>query len=89
MILKSCYQNSPPVKIHRIFSVRRALDSSIYFREDVAYQNNVRLLFHGSAASNFSGILSRGLLLPRIVAAQGGKRTDFGMLGAGLYFRFF
>jgi hypothetical protein len=42
---------------------------------------NNKLLFHGSRYSNFSGIISRGLLPPKIITNQGGKRTDFGMLG--------
>ena len=45
-----------------------------------------RLLFHGSSMSNWLGICSRGLLLPRHVEASGVRRTDAGMLGAGLYF---
>ena len=32
------------------------------------------------------GILSRGLLLPRVVVQLGVKRTDGGWLGHGLYF---
>jgi len=45
-----------------------------------------RLLFHGSRISNWVGILSRGVLLPHIVTQRGIKRTDVGMLGAGIYF---
>lgn len=45
--------------------------------------SNKRLLFHGSNISNWVGILSRGLLPPKILASQ---RTDAGMLGAGIYF---
>ena len=45
------------------------------------------LLFHCSRVENFVGILSRGLLLPRVVVDDfGGARTDAGMLGTGLYF---
>jgi len=47
---------------------------------------NTRLLFHGSAAKNWVGILSRGLLLPKIVVTLGVKRTDAGWLGNGIYF---
>ncbi|XP_057306534.1 protein mono-ADP-ribosyltransferase PARP4-like isoform X3 [Hydractinia symbiolongicarpus] len=43
--------------------------------------------FHASEAKNFVGILSRGLLLPKIVVDDyGGSRTDAGMLGNGIYF---
>ncbi|KAN0024453.1 hypothetical protein ACTFIV_008861 [Dictyostelium citrinum] len=45
-----------------------------------------KLLFHGSRASNFVGILSRGMLLPKVILNNGGGRTDFGYLGAGIYF---
>lgn len=45
------------------------------------------LLFHGSRANNYVGLLSRGILLPKLVLSQGlTKRTDFGYLGHGIYF---
>ena len=47
------------------------------------------MLFHGSRASNFVGILSRGLLLPKCVNnanEQELTRTDIGHLGYGIYF---
>jgi poly [ADP-ribose] polymerase len=47
---------------------------------------NTRLLFHGSAVKNWVGILSRGLLLPKIVVSLGVTRTDAGWLGNGIYF---
>lgn len=47
---------------------------------------NTRLLFHGSAVRNWVGILSRGLLLPKIVVTLGVRRTDAGWLGNGIYF---
>ena len=46
---------------------------------------NARLLFHGSKPSSFVGLLSRGLLLPQVVSAMGGGRTDEGFLGLGIY----
>ncbi len=47
-----------------------------------------RLLYHGSKLSNFLGILSRGLMLPKCVTNEYGEgmRTDVGSLGAGIYF---
>jgi hypothetical protein len=46
-----------------------------------------RQLVHASRASNFVGLLSRGLLLPSTVLREGlSRRTDFGYLGAGIYF---
>uniref|UniRef100_A0A8B9X2Q8 Poly [ADP-ribose] polymerase n=1 Tax=Bos mutus grunniens TaxID=30521 RepID=A0A8B9X2Q8_BOSMU len=47
---------------------------------------NVRHLLHGSPVQSFMGILSRGLLLPKVVEDRGMKRTDIGNLGSGIYF---
>uniref|UniRef100_H2MVB5 Poly [ADP-ribose] polymerase n=1 Tax=Oryzias latipes TaxID=8090 RepID=H2MVB5_ORYLA len=48
---------------------------------------NTRALLHSSGPSNFVGILSRGLLLPRVgVELHGIQRTDVGNLGSGIYF---
>jgi poly [ADP-ribose] polymerase len=47
---------------------------------------NDKLLFHGSGAHNWVGILSRGLLLPKQVVKLGVHRTDQGWLGHGIYF---
>ncbi|OWK00741.1 hypothetical protein Celaphus_00016667, partial [Cervus elaphus hippelaphus] len=47
---------------------------------------NVRHLLHGSSVQSFMGILSRGLLLPKVVEDRGVKRTDIGNLGSGIYF---
>jgi poly [ADP-ribose] polymerase len=43
-------------------------------------------LFHGSRIQNWVGILSRGILLPKIVVSLGVNRTDAGWLGNGIYF---
>jgi len=47
---------------------------------------NIRQLFHGTSTKNWVGILSRGLLLPKVVVSLGVKRTDAGWLGNGIYF---
>ncbi|XP_078513194.1 protein mono-ADP-ribosyltransferase PARP4 isoform X3 [Lissotriton helveticus] len=48
---------------------------------------NIQLLLHASAACNYVGILSRGLLLPKVVVEDHGvERTDIGNLGSGIYF---
>lgn len=47
---------------------------------------NEQLLFHGSRYSNFVGLLSRGLLMPKVIVGRGGTRTDAGNLGNGIYF---
>ncbi|XP_071492982.1 protein mono-ADP-ribosyltransferase PARP4-like [Diadema antillarum] len=69
--------------ILNIFAVSRALDE---FKFDRSIGNE-RLLFHSSKARNFLGILSRGILLPKIVVEMFGiERWDAGMLGSGIYF---
>ncbi|XP_072174381.1 protein mono-ADP-ribosyltransferase PARP4-like [Diadema setosum] len=69
--------------IVNIFAVSRALDE---FKFDRSIGNE-RLLFHSSRARNFLGILSRGILLPKIVVEMFGlERWDAGMLGSGIYF---
>ena len=47
---------------------------------------NEKMLFHGSRIKNWVGILSRGILMPKIVVSMGVNRTDAGWLGNGIYF---
>lgn len=47
---------------------------------------NERLMFHGSRIKNWVGLLSRGILMPKIVVSMGVNRTDAGWLGNGIYF---
>lgn len=68
--------------VRSVWQVRRPTEYA-GFAEEVG---NSRLLFHGSAAKNWVGILSRGLLLPKIVVTLGVRRTDAGWLGNGIYF---
>ena len=71
------------MEIVNIYSVHRAVEDS-QFTHSV---ENKQLLFHSSQVQNFVGILSRGLLLPKIVVDDfGGSRSDPGMLGGGIYF---
>jgi len=70
------------VKVKNLWKVKRP-DEHDEFTKDI---KNQKLLFHGSAAKNWVGILSRGLLLPKIVVKLGVHRTDFGWLGSGIYF---
>ena len=63
-----------------LFTVRRPVEQES-FTFEIASK---RLLFHGSNISNWVGILSRGLLPPKILGRV--ERTDAGMLGAGIYF---
>ncbi|XP_060065436.1 protein mono-ADP-ribosyltransferase PARP4-like [Ylistrum balloti] len=71
------------LNIINVFEVQRQMEED-NFTKELFGQN---LLFHASKPNNFVGILSRGLLMPKVVVDDfGGKRTDAGMLGAGIYF---
>lgn len=69
-------------KIKNIFTVKRPDDHKIF----TTTISNHKLLFHGSGAHNWVGILSRGLMLPKMVTKLGVHRTDEGWLGHGIYF---
>ena len=70
------------VKVQSIYTIRRPAEQSA-FRTDIG---NERQLFHGSRIKNWVGILSRGILMPKIVVSMGVNRTDAGWLGNGMYF---
>lgn len=74
--------HSRKIKVLDIFAVKRD-DEWASFAEGIG---NERLLFHGSRVQNWVGILSRGILLPKIVVSMGVHRTDAGWLGNGIYF---
>jgi poly [ADP-ribose] polymerase len=74
--------SSRSVKVHNLFQVRRDGEWGAF----AANLGNERLLFHGSRIQNWVGILSRGILLPKIVVSLGVDRTDAGWLGNGIYF---
>lgn len=70
------------LKVKRIWGVKRP-------EEYDRYDNSVgkeQWLFHGSRLSNWVGILSRGILMPKLVVQMGVRRTDAGWLGHGIYF---
>ncbi|XP_026074219.1 poly [ADP-ribose] polymerase 4-like [Carassius auratus] len=72
-----------PVQIQQILRVSRGVELQM-FREDLG---NIKPLLHSTSSSSFVGILSRGLLLPRVGVEQHGiERTDIGNLGGGIYF---
>uniref|UniRef100_A0A6Q2Y9E3 Poly [ADP-ribose] polymerase n=1 Tax=Esox lucius TaxID=8010 RepID=A0A6Q2Y9E3_ESOLU len=72
-----------PVQIMQVLKVTRGVELQM-FREELG---NVKPLLHSSSPSSFVGILSRGLLLPRVgVEHHGIERTDIGNLGGGIYF---
>jgi len=70
------------VSVKNLWKIRRKGELEV-FTKDIG---NKRQLFHGSSPKNWVGILSRGLLLPKIVTALGVSRTDGGWLGNGIYF---
>ena len=84
-VRKEVLQNNrseQPVDILQIFRVGRVNEAT----EFLSKLGNVRLLFHGSPVRNILGILSRGLLLPKVAEDRGVQRTDVGNLGSGIYF---
>uniref|UniRef100_A0A3B3BZ84 Poly [ADP-ribose] polymerase n=1 Tax=Oryzias melastigma TaxID=30732 RepID=A0A3B3BZ84_ORYME len=71
------------LQIHQIVRVSRRAELQTFNSE----LSNTRALLHSSNPTNFVGILSRGLLLPRVgVELHGIQRTDVGNLGSGIYF---
>ncbi len=73
---------SKNVRVRHVYRLKRrgewdAFDTKV---------GNERMLFHGSRIKNWVGILSRGILLPKIVVSMGVNRTDAGWLGNGIYF---
>ncbi|KAK6170199.1 hypothetical protein SNE40_018651 [Patella caerulea] len=71
------------VEVKKIYVIQRPIEES-NFTHDLCPK---QLLFHSSRVENFVGLLSRGLLLPKVVVDDyGGKRTDAGLLGSGIYF---
>lgn len=79
---KSVVRGGSKVKVKNLWKIKRP-DEYVHFTKDI---DNHKLLFHGSASKNWVGILSRGLLLPKIVVTLGVHRTDAGWLGSGIYF---
>ena len=70
------------IKVHNVFAVRRDEEHARF----TGGVGNERVLFHGSRVQNWVGILSRGILLPKVVVKLGVGRTDAGWLGNGIYF---
>ena len=74
---------SSDIKVHSVFTCERPVEAA-NFQSNIG---NIQQLFHSSKDPNFLGILSRGLLLPKIVVSDfGGKRSDAESLGTGIYF---
>ena len=73
---------SRSIKVENVFRISRPEEEKA-FTADIS---NQRMLFHGSRIQNWVGLLSRGILLPKIVVSMGVHRTDAGWLGHGIYF---
>jgi hypothetical protein len=69
--------------VYRVYKLRREVEHVDYSGPKVGNEHH---LFHASRITHWVGILSRGLLLPAAVTKLGIRRTDFGWLGAGIYF---
>ncbi|KAM7406936.1 hypothetical protein PAMA_002913 [Pampus argenteus] len=71
------------VQIQQVLRVSRGVELQTFKSE----LGNIKSLLHSSNPNNFVGILSRGLLLPRVgVEHHGIERRDVGYLGSGIYF---
>lgn len=70
------------IKVKNVFTVKRPNE----WKEFASDVSNHRMLFHGSSVENWVGLLSRGILLPKVVVKLGVDRTDEGWLGSGIYF---
>lgn len=70
------------IKVKSLYKLKRAGEWDAFTTQI----GNQRMLFHGSRIQNWVGILSRGILLPKIVVSLGVNRTDAGWLGNGIYF---
>lgn len=81
-IVKSKAKGYGSLKVKNIYTLRREAEHTA-FAKDIG---NDKLLFHGSNIQNWVGILSRGILLPKVVIKLGVSRTDSGWLGHGIYF---
>lgn len=73
---------SKHIEVRNIWTVARPKEHAEFDKK----VGGERMLFHGSRPKNWVGILSRGILLPKIVVSMGINRTDAGWLGHGIYF---
>jgi len=70
------------IRVKQVYSLRRPQEWESF----TSQLDNQRQLFHGSRIRNWVGLLSRGILMPKIVVGMGVNRTDAGWLGNGIYF---
>lgn len=79
---EECDEDAMPYNVDNIFKIIRPGEIE-RFTTDIG---NEHLLYHGSRVCNWMGLLSRGILMPDAITKLGVTRTDFGWLGAGIYF---
>ncbi len=70
------------VKVVNVFRVKRSGEWDGF---DLKVGNE-KMFYHGSRIQNWVGLMTRGILLPKIVVSMGVNRTDAGWLGNGIYF---
>jgi poly [ADP-ribose] polymerase len=70
------------IRVKNIYQAKRPGEDATF----TAHIGNQRLLFHGSRIQNWVGLLSRGIVLPKLAVKLGVNRTDAGWLGHGIYF---
>lgn len=80
--IESSQVKTKHIKVVNLYRVSRPEERAA-FTKDIG---NEKLLMHGSRAKNWVGLLSRGILMPKIVVSMGVNRTDAGWLGNGIYF---
>ncbi len=73
---------SKNIKVLNVFKLKRPAEWDAFDTK----VGNEKMMFHGSRIKNWVGILSRGILMPKIVVSMGVNRTDAGWLGNGIYF---
>ena len=73
---------SKNIKVENVYKVKRPQEWDAFD----AQLGNDKMLFHGSRIQNWVGLLTRGILMPKLVVSLGVNRTDAGWLGNGIYF---
>ena len=73
---------SKSIKVREVYKVKRPAEEEKF----TSHIGNQQMLFHGSRIQNWVGLLSRGILMPKVVVKMGVNRTDAGWLGNGIYF---
>mgnify|MGYP001559767437 CR=1 FL=1 len=73
-------------RVVNVARLHRSVEATYAHAAVMTTVGNILHGYHASKAARFVGILSRGLLPPKIAVASGISRTDGGWLGAGIYF---